>query len=922
MKIAKLFPLLVFLLFFCLKAAAAPSAAAEDAVNKALKTADKALSAAIPLLENAEKNYPFHPANMEVLYQLAMAYVEVGRYDDANKTLDKLSQRYGKYADTIQRVDEAKVAKAHVLVAQGKYDEALALVQKFLREVPKSPARNSAYLEYAKVLVKKGKYDEAQKQIADFVKNPNNELFIPSSYVLAEIYVRNGQPDEAEKLMRNILKTNNNKDVRIATFYKLGEIYRGCSNYVGAINVYRRIKTPGKKPDDRAQNAGILWEIAQTYEQLGHFLEARIGFEGITRLYPEVEFSTQAFLRAVQSDISAKDYKRAENSYLDFIKKAPGNELAAPVRIMIAQAQTEDGLHAEAVRNLKAGLEEYKEGEIAENMYFLLGSALLSNQQYKEAEDTLKQFAEKFPESKLVPQSYVRLTEGYIEQKRYQDASEFLKKTVEDFPDFAKEYKLEEYEQEIKLAHATAEAEAKNFEKAEELCAEVTLPRLREQSLYLQADMCVKQGNVEKGVEVLENMLKEFEDSDLQADILMTLGGVYMNERKYDQAKATFDRVIALEKESAAKSKPLALLQKAFCSYYANDMAGMKENLEKILADYSKSPEAGDALYWMAYFAKSDRKYAEAAEFSARLVKEYPEHGYAPESAYEVGENKVLGNKYFEAIESFKEAYQKYPETGYGALSLVRVGEVLVSQQYSLEEWISELEVMKSDASRIALLSIPVRAGDREKTDERLAKLDSSKMNEAQKGYALAFKAGAENLAGAYKKAAQTADEALNLTREVGENVDEALFQRGEAAYLGGEHEASLPYYDELLDSFVVPNAQVRITALLHRARCCLEAKDAKQVDKSCQEVLSLRPDAKQSAEAVLMRADANAMAGVTKEAAQYYKRVTILYGKMPDYAVPAYKGLIACYKKLGLSKELEEAQTQFKARYPNEAEK
>ena len=92
-------------------------------------------------------------------------------------------------------------------------------------------------------------------------------------------------------------------------------------------------------------------------------------------------------------------------------------------------------------------------------------------------------------------------------------------------------------------------------------------------------------------------------------------------------------------------------------------------------------------------------------------------------------------------------------------------------------------------------------------------------------------------------------------------------------------------------------------------------------VDQKCQEVLGLRPDAKQSAEAVLMRAEANFISGNVKEAAQFYKRCTILYGKMPEYAVPAYKGLIACYKKLGLTNELNEAQTQFKARYPNDAE-
>ena len=77
MKITKLLSLLAVLVFLCSALQAAPSAQSEEAVNKALKMADKSLTSAIPLLENAEKNYPFHPANMEVLYQLAMAYVDV-----------------------------------------------------------------------------------------------------------------------------------------------------------------------------------------------------------------------------------------------------------------------------------------------------------------------------------------------------------------------------------------------------------------------------------------------------------------------------------------------------------------------------------------------------------------------------------------------------------------------------------------------------------------------------------------------------------------------------------------------------------------------------------------------------------------------------------------------------------------------------
>ena len=905
---------------FVVTAAAAPQKNADEAVNKALKAADKSAVAAIPLLEQAEKEYPFHNANLEILYQLAMAYVDAGRYEDANKTLDKLVARYGKYSDTLVRVDEGKVAKSHVLRAQGKYDEAMDFVKKFIRENPKSPALNSARLELANLQVKKGQYDEAAKNVAPFVKSPTHELFLPASYVLAEISVRQGKPDEAEKRMLAILKTNNNKDVRSTTFYKLGEIYRGCSNFVGAISVYRRIKTPGRTKEDRASNAGILWEIAQTYEQLGHFTEARIGFEGIMRLYPEVEFSTQAWHRAVQSDISAGNFARAEKSYLDFIKEHPGSPDAANLRLAIAQALIETNQYAEAVRQLRAGLEEYKEGEPAENMYFTLGSALLSEGKYAEAEETLKNFAEKFPQSTLVPQSYVRLTEGFIEQKRFKEAEEFLGKTIDKFPDFAAEHKLADYQEEIKLARAGQEAEKGNYKEAVLLCDEITLERLREQANYLKADMLVKQGEIEEAAELLNSMVNEATDPELKADITATLGGVYMRTQDYAKAEETFDKILSMDLAEDSHAKPVATLQKAFCRNFANDTEGTKAFLEQVLKDYPKADECGDALYWLAYFEKNARKNLEAGKLYERIVKEYPENSYAPEAAYESAECLVSANKYVESIEAFKKAYESFPETGFGALALVRVGEVLASQNYELKSWKEELVTFKSAASRIALLSLPVRAGDVEGTKEALGKLDSAKMNEAQMGYALAFQAAAENLFGDYKKAAESADAALTLTRECGENVQEALFQRAEAAYLSGDKSGSIPYFDELLENYVIPNPALQITACLNRAHCALEARDAATADSCCQQALGQRPNAKQSAEAVLMRAQACEITGSLKQAAQFYKRVTVLYGKMPEFAVPAYKGLITAYKKLGLTEELNKEQEQFKLRYPNEA--
>ena len=85
-----------------------------------------------------------------------------------------------------------------------------------------------------------------------------------------------------------------------------------------------------------------------------------------------------------------------------------------------------------------------------------------------------------------------------------------------------------------------------------------------------------------------------------------------------------------------------------------------------------------------------------------------------------------------------------------------------------------------------------------------------------------------------------------------------------------------------------------------------------------CDQAIRLRSVAKISARAVVLKGENMYNNNEYKKAAQYFQRATILYGKIKDYGIPAFEGLIKSYEKLGLPEQAAEARKKFIELYPN----
>ncbi len=918
---------LIAICFFSVICFAAPksnSKRADEIIKKALEAVQSGnLDKAIPLLELAEKKHPFHAANSEILFQLVNAYVDVGEIDKAEKTYDNFIIRYGKYKDSMPQVDELIISRAKIFTAKNQNKKAVEYLEKFIKENPKSKAIDFAKFQLATAYVYMGQMEKAEKFLKPIAANERNPMRESAMFLLGESAIKKGEMEEAEKIMVTLSKKAKDNSTKNRALFFLADNHRKNGDIIKAVNSYRRIKAKGNDTESRTLNANILFEIAQTFEQLKHPLEARIGFEGVATLYSDTLLSTEAWHRAILSDADFGNFERAENSYLDFLKKNPGDSTVEDVRLYFSQKLSENNKFKKAIKNLRNGIKEFPTGEWAESSYQALAIAQLGAKQYDEVAETLENFEGAFPKSKLLPESYFLLAETFVEKENYPKAIDSLEKLADqsELGELSKDAKNRS--QELKIAYGEYLIATNKFEEAIEQFQSVESKELLENAVFLTANAYSQLGNYDAAVSTLNDFLIDFPESSLIPQAMFSISEAYVESERYAEAEKILAEIIEKYDSPTNPLLSSAQLQIAFCKYYADDTEGMKTELSKLVKKYPESSEAAAALYWQGYLLRADTKYEAAAKIYKHLTEKYSSHNYAPEAAYLIGESYFLDNKQAQALESYLNAFKAFPESGYGLYSLMQAGKIYLSKN-DLSSWIEQLNSLtKENPKRILVLiakaGILAQAGELEKSETLLKNIYYKGLNLDAKGYAMALSAALDNKNKKFEKATQTAEQAAEICSATGVGLDEALFQLAQSFYYQKDWENAEIVYSKLLTECLIPDAKMNAEAIINQAKCFLKMNQTDGVIILCDNAIKLRPGPQLSAQAVLLKADTMVQKADYQQAAKFFKRATIFYGRLDEFGPLAYQGLITSYKKLGLTEQATKTEEQYKKLYPNE---
>ncbi|EDY85959.1 TPR repeat protein [gamma proteobacterium HTCC5015] len=115
-------------------------------------------------------------------------------------------------------------------------------------------------------------------------------------------------------------------------------------------------------------------------------------------------------------------------------KTAPSDPAAERKAYQAAFDYLREGRHQEAIKAFEGVLNEYPDGQFADNAQYWKAESHYVSKQFAEAEAGFKKVIEAYPNSNKVPDAHLKLGYTYYELKQWEQSRKILAQVVENYP--------------------------------------------------------------------------------------------------------------------------------------------------------------------------------------------------------------------------------------------------------------------------------------------------------------------------------------------------------------------------------------------------------------------------------------------------------------------------------------------------------
>jgi TolA-binding protein len=253
------------------------------------------------------KNYPASELLPRTYYSLGDSYYNIQQFVAAEKSYREVLRQFPKSP----YVADATTGIQYCLVAQGKDDEAVKILDEFVRENPTSPIGEELQMKKGDLLFNQKKYSDAESVYRGFAeKYPKSKLLANAYYALAKCYRIQGSPDEAALAFERAANTPNASEKVIGeSFFESSEIYTLQQKPDKAIqtlkNLGQKVKDPEILAEAKLRAGGIL-------RSLGQNAEAVSLFEEVIKEYGDLSLADEARIAEARMFFALQEYDKAK----------------------------------------------------------------------------------------------------------------------------------------------------------------------------------------------------------------------------------------------------------------------------------------------------------------------------------------------------------------------------------------------------------------------------------------------------------------------------------------------------------------------------------------------------------------------------------------------------------------------------------
>lgn len=280
--------------------------------------------------------------SLNALLQADAAFMNK-KYDEAYKLYDKaITENASNAAYPIYQ-------KALIAGIQNKDTEKINLLQKVVKDYPKTSYAPMAQFELANTYIEAEKYEDAKKVLVDLNKSTDPTIQAKSMVQMAFVEQQLGNCDKAITSYKAFLKAHPNHQEKEVALQGM----RACYIQNGNVEDYYTYTE-----ENNIQSAGTgsqsmendYFEMAENKYIDNKYAEAIIGFDEYLTKFPAGAHKAQALYLRAESHLELKQFKQAESSYNNVIatKDADYSKLAQIklAKIFLDQEQYKDAIAA------------------------------------------------------------------------------------------------------------------------------------------------------------------------------------------------------------------------------------------------------------------------------------------------------------------------------------------------------------------------------------------------------------------------------------------------------------------------------------------------------------------------------------------------------------------------------------------------
>ena len=487
-------------------------------------------------------------------------------------------------------------------------------------------------------------------------------------------------------------------------FY-LAETYFVLEDFASAIRHYSKINL-----DNSSLGKQALYGKAYTYFNLKDYTNAALYFNDYLTRYRNDENATDARLRLADSYYGTKNFDKASQIYADvFLKdrKLLNNDYAY---YQYGQALFKAGKPSDAINEFSTLQKKFPSSRFADDSQYIIGWIHFQQSDFNGAIDSYTQLFERYPRSVLRPIAYYSIGDSYYNLGNYDKAIESYRMIIDEYsntqfvfdaingiqycyiakdePDsavtlidqFITNNASSPFGDQVLFKKGELYYSLGNYELSQNGYKEFihTYPKSKLiPNAYYWVGKCEQMlGKENDAIENFTYVVGTYMQSEVGVSAVIELGRIYVEQKKYEEAIALYDKA---ERELPLSNRiPEILYEKAFAQVKADDKPGAYETYDHIISYYDGSIFASKSKIELGVLELERKAYANA-EILFKEVTESQLDDIGAEAGYYYGLTLFEQGKFNDAISVFvriRSIFSAYDE--WYSKSLLKLGDCYV----------------------------------------------------------------------------------------------------------------------------------------------------------------------------------------------------------------------------------------------------